>query len=435
MDSCKRLFNDRTVLKQISFIAIVVALLILRRPQQLIHSAVWDEDGTIIFRHLLDYGYSTFFIPFNGYLNSIAKLINFLSLSVSFSFYPEVSTFLAIVFDTLVVLMVAYSPTVLRWKKVAALFVIVAPFNAEVYLLPLYTFWFAGLLLILAVLWEMQPSSTKWFSARMLFILVGGTSSPLVVILLPLFLARALFLRTKQELATLLLAILVSLPQEAHILKAHAATIPSFSLNEFRTIFNLFFGQLFFNFVGNSFYFWLLTISAVLLICFASYVMMSNRAYKNITLATILLLACIVTAIMASALKVDVKILDPYLAGPRYFFYPYICIGFYLCFLGGTNLNYFYKAIPIVLLLLAVGSGIPRYSRTHSDCQWRHFVSRGLTERNTTINFPIEYDGNADSRWNLPLTNDECSRLYRRAFFDHIHPSKNQHTLIVDDLQ
>ncbi|QLH42758.1 MAG: hypothetical protein HWD59_08595 [Coxiellaceae bacterium] len=181
------------------FWLLLLVLLVLRRPDQLFHAYVWDEDKNIMLQWF-DLGViKTFLAPINGYLITISKLINFSALHISFLYYPEVSTALSILFDFLVLLMVAYSPNVLGWRKIAALSVVLIPASTEIQILPLYTFWFAGILLLVSLLWQFKQESKTWYAVRIIMMLLGGASSPLIVSLAPAFWLRLIYLRTIRE--------------------------------------------------------------------------------------------------------------------------------------------------------------------------------------------------------------------------------------------
>ncbi|QLH42760.1 MAG: hypothetical protein HWD59_08605 [Coxiellaceae bacterium] len=181
------------------FWLVLLVLLILRRPDQLFHAYIWDEDKNIILQWFELGTLKTFLAPINGYLVTVPKLINYFGLKLSFAYYPEISTGLAILFNLFSILMVAYAPNLVGWRKLAALAVIVVPTGAEIYILPLYTLWFAGLLLIIVLLWQMTPETKGWYLMRALLVCIGGSSSPLIVALMPAFWLRFIILKRRRE--------------------------------------------------------------------------------------------------------------------------------------------------------------------------------------------------------------------------------------------
>jgi hypothetical protein len=115
------------------------------------------------------------------------------------------------------------APTSLKGKSLCALAVLLNPNGAEVYVVPLYSFWFAGLLVALALLWDKDAQSVTQRFLRSAFILIGGLSSPLVVPLAPLFLLRAIRFG-RAELPFALQAGLVALVQTVATITTGAST-------------------------------------------------------------------------------------------------------------------------------------------------------------------------------------------------------------------
>jgi len=168
------LFKKRYFLYPILFTSFTL-LLASRRWLQLVSPQVWDEDGTKIIPGLINHGLTSFLTPVNGYLITVPKIISLISLTISFSHYPLISTILAWLFIASVGLAVAISPTHLKLKIACALLIFLIPSNPEVFGLPLYTFWWSSILLFLLALWDEKNLQLKW---RVIFLFLGGLSSP-----------------------------------------------------------------------------------------------------------------------------------------------------------------------------------------------------------------------------------------------------------------
>jgi len=151
-------------------------LLLLRSHARLLHPQVWGEDAVPSFRgsgvfDYVNYGPISLLKPVNGYLILLPKLISGLSLLLSFSYYPIISTVLAWLAILVILTLITSNSTQLRvgpWLGALALLV---PSDPEVFGLPLYTFWWATLLLFAAVLWKANSQDLTW---RLPFIIVGG---------------------------------------------------------------------------------------------------------------------------------------------------------------------------------------------------------------------------------------------------------------------
>ena len=145
-------------------------LLYFRRGNQLLSPEVWDEDGKYNIVSFIQNGWMNLFEPVAGYLITIPKLITNISMSISFIYYPEISTYLAWIFTIFVALAVVYSPTHLKYPLLASILIFFIPTDAENFGLPLYTFWFSAILLFLVALWKSNEKQIL----KNIFLLVGG---------------------------------------------------------------------------------------------------------------------------------------------------------------------------------------------------------------------------------------------------------------------
>jgi hypothetical protein len=120
-------------------------------------------------------------------------------------------------------------------------------------------------------------------------------------------------------------------------------------------------------------------------------------------------------SVVLSLARAPLAILDPFMVGPRYFFYPYI-------FLYWLTINLFFqvghseKSFLTMLLLFGLYSSLVNYSRTSDPMSWRGYIDKGLNSR-SSFSIPIHYDGVATRAWPLTITPAECSRLYQESLF------------------
>ncbi len=195
-------FKNIAILSLIFFI-----LLFLRRGMQLLNPHIWNEDGPFNMASFMLHGWHSLYEPTQGYLILIPKLITNISMSISFIYYPEVSTYLTWLFTIVLALMVTYAPTALKYPVLAALSIFLIPTNAEAFGLPLFTLWFSAILLLLAALWK--PGEKQIMKNTLL--VFGGLSSPTIVIIIPVQIYRMIMLSNKkEELLTLLLTIMIA---------------------------------------------------------------------------------------------------------------------------------------------------------------------------------------------------------------------------------
>ena len=176
-----------------SLFTIFLILLASRRWMQLIIPQVWDEDGTQIIPGFITHGWASLFTPVNGYLIMVPKLISAISLTISFSHYPIISTIIVWLFIASIGLAIVLSPTSLKGKLSCAILMLSIPSDPEVFGLPLYTFWWSSILLFLVSLWNEKNQTLGW---RLAFLLIGGLSSPMIVLILSILYLRVFWYRS-----------------------------------------------------------------------------------------------------------------------------------------------------------------------------------------------------------------------------------------------
>ena len=384
------------------FICLIAVLLASRRWAQWVRPQVWDEDGANL-SNFIAHGWVGLFEPVNGYLIIVPKLISFAALQVSFLHYAAVSTVLAWFFIGCVAIAIWRSPTQLKSRLICAVVVFCVPCDPEVFGLPLYTFWWASLLLFLTVFWAEDDTRLTW---RIVFLLLGGLSSPVIVLIGPLMAWRWFRSRLRRDgllLALVLIIVLIQLRFMLQVPSGGIMAIPS----AVRHAVPIFFGGLV---LGNWNWY-----SSVLwpagLICVAV-IIRSVWLGRNFTIASLLFL--LAGTIAMSAVRVDVAAIHPTLAGPRYFFFPFILISWLLVqtlTLRGHRLLQWSAA---GLLTASLVNAAPAWSRTHDDLAWSGHAAActGFSE----YVIPIQFDGHAALAWELSLTGAQCHALLKRSW-------------------
>ncbi|QLH42759.1 MAG: hypothetical protein HWD59_08600 [Coxiellaceae bacterium] len=115
------------------------------------------------------------------------------------------------------------------------------------------------------------------------------------------------------------------------------------------------------------------------------------------------------TVIAVNGLRVDLSMIHPYIAAPRYFFYPFVSLAFFLCWLGYHS-DRLGKIIAIGMLLLAISNGLGHYSQPHDRMNWRGDVAQCLANKEGH-HFSSFFDGKATTTWDLYLTHEQCEQL------------------------
>ena len=295
-------------------------LLYLRRSAQLLHPQVWDEDGTQVIPGLLVHGWKSLFYPVNGYLIIVPKVISAVSLSISGLYYPMVSTILAWTFVAGVCVAISVSPIALRGGPLLGIFTLLIPSDPEAFGIPLYTFWWASLLLFLVTLWNPRSTGITW---RLTFIILGGLSSPIIFLVTPFILLRAILLRQKRAETAILVAALLCCSAQAVAMLHPAAPLAAGLLNAHnlkQVLPKLIGGYLVGNFVRTTDHLVWIATGVFLTFLLLLIPFFRTRPWYLYLIA----LWCGTVYFIAS--RVDFSILQPRISGPRYFFLLSCCL-------------------------------------------------------------------------------------------------------------
>jgi hypothetical protein len=387
-------------------VTVFFSLLLLRSSARLFHPQVWDEDGTRNIFDFVHHGLGSLFSSVNGYLLLIPKCITLVSLSVSFSYYPLISTVVAwgIILAALVV--VASPRTQLRGGLLLGALALIVPTDIEVFGLPSYTFWWATLAVFAVILWEKNSTDLKW---RLPVVVLTGLSSPVIIGVAPFFLLRSvLYRKVWQEWIISSSAVVCALVQFL-VWKSWAAQhAPPVKLTAAKVaqIIPKFFGRyLVGNLLHSSASLW---VAGVIVLAFLTFLFVRYRQSTAYWLTAGLLIASI--AMVAG--RVDISIIHPVLAGQRYFFFPFVLVSWCLLQATAGDKSWYWRLISSLLIALSVLNAVPVITRVrHDDLHWReHVLSCPFFARYLT---PIEYNGRADMAWELDLTGAECRSLLR----------------------
>jgi len=398
---------------------VTIIALVLRRPSQWSNPYLWVEDGRDVLPDFVKYGWQTLFEPVAGYILIPNKLINAIAVSISFRWLPEISLLLCALFTVVVILVIAMSPTRLRAPVLCAIAVLAVPTDPEVFTTSAYALWWGSLLAVVPIFWDEQRAPS--LRCRLPLVLLGALSSPFIVFLAPLYLVRAIWLRQRPEWIMAVVAGLFAAVQAALVLSNTQPGGQQHQLPGMPAVFG--------KFLGN--YLWWSPDAASpalasglgfgLLLVFAVYAV-AQRHRNGLVVA--LVAACLLLSIVASAGRVPVDPLDPFKAGPRYFFYPYIFISWLLIQLM-IEARGVARMVLIALLLAPIPHTLQNGQRTHERLDWRDEV-RHCANGSSTDGIPIHVAGYLNFVWHSPLTADECTQLVRRSLFDN--------TLRSDDL-
>ncbi len=379
--------------------SVFFGLLMSRRWAQIISPQVWVEDGSQIVKRFLIEGWVAFFEPVNGYLVTVPKIISIISLSISLLHYPLISTILTWIFIAMVGVAITIAPTRLNGKFFCAIAIFVIPTAPEVFGLTSYAFWWAALPLFLLTLWNENHSNLGW---RLAFLIFGGLSSPVIILVLPILYFRVYLYRTfRVEYIIAIIATLIATVQLFFIMSGSAGQIPPLYSILLNTVPTFFGGYLLGNWIDNRIELWIIGLGLIFVMLSWFY---ENRAKVYSWILMFLLLGSIGLTVM----RVDPAALHPAVAGPRYLFYPYILISWvliqYFCTTKKTGDRLGLGIIGMILLINCQ----PLWEQQHEDLQWSAHVRTCRLFEDYAI--PVQFHGPKTSAWYFQIPGESCEK-------------------------
>ncbi|WP_134980543.1 hypothetical protein [Xanthomonas axonopodis] len=396
----------------LSIAAATLLALVLRRPSQWTNPYVWVEDGKELLPDFLQYGWGTLVHPVAGYILIPNKLINSISVTLSFRWLPEISLSLAALMTMAVMVALALLPTRLRAPWACALAVLAVPTDAEVFSTSAYALWWGAFLVVIPVFWdERRAPGLQW---RFPMLLLGGLSSPLVVMMAPLYCVRAIILRQREEWWMLLTAGAIGAVQAKLVVLNPVASQERLSAPGVSALLERFVGHFLFR-QPNAAQPALAAGLGLALILVILVAVWAQRRNSDGVLVT--LIACFVLSVTAAAARVPIDLLDPFTGGPRYFFYPYIFLAWILIHIASEARGPA-RLIFVLLLLFPLQQTLQHGYRTHAPLDWREEVKR-CTSGQTDKGPAVHWTGQMAYLWHAPLTAEQCRQLVRNSLFDN----------------
>jgi hypothetical protein len=392
---------------------VMLLIMMYRRPTQFEAPYVWVEDGLLNITDYLASGWKSLWHPIAGYFSVPIKLLNALSMSLSFRWLPEISMALALLFTYAVLLAVAYAPTRLRWPFACALAVMLIPSDSENFAVSLYVGWWGSILALLPLYWN---GDARRDGLRIALIVIGGLSSPLIAGLVPLYAIRYALIRKRIELVALLVVVVISALQYYAVSQAKMVPGGKMFGISISMLIEKFFGLYLSvapNFLQSGLLFWL----GLGLIAFIVASWLQHR--RELGLTFILLGLSLGVAIASTVARVPLDIIHPVQAGPRYFFFPFILLSWVLIQLAsldkaGTRL------FACMILAASLRNMLDGGRRLHGTQDWRGSLQACLqTPLPQLYKIPIHYTGDNNNLWHLELNADQCRKLIQESLFDN----------------
>jgi hypothetical protein len=380
-----------------------------RRPQQVWHPYIWDEEGIVV-RHFLDGGWLSALGPIQGYLILPATLLVPLAASISFAHLPVLMFWFATgVFAlTVVILVVPESRFGGRGTKaLMALAMALCPVNPETFGVLLYSFWWAALWPVIVLGWKRD----LWW-ARAPLLVIAALSSPAGAAMVVPFAVAWWFSRRRTDLLSAAILACGVVVELTVFLNSDRRDVVSTSVGEVlqqssRTL--GLFPSPWADPTGSTSRATTVAGLAVLAVLIAA-VVESLRRHR--TIEPLLLLLPVVLFTVLSAVPSPLMT-SPGGDGSRYYFLPFVSLAWLLLnLLIDARLSRATHLLAGVLLAAAAIGIVTNFSRpaaaTTGRLDWRQELERCADSPGYQVDVPVYFDGSKDDLWVLRMTPAEC---------------------------
>ncbi len=384
--------DRRTALDRTSAIATVMlccAVWVLRRPDQLLRPYVWAEEYLIVNRTVTEGFWTAAFSEYVGYFLVPTSMIIAGITAIGPRYLPELEyvAATAIFLGTILLLVVPMSRQPLRTRCLMALLLVLAPMRPEVFGVALYSFWWVALWPAITLMWERD----NWL-LRVPALVFGGLSGLAgSVLFVPFALASILRRRTSDYVSTAILAALFALQISTFATSERRASIPVEPLSIVRQFFRNF---------GLYAFGWVETATPGF-IEFSGFVIASflgaavgRQVLRRAGQRDDLLLFGVAIGVLGLLSSVTAPLVTHHvLAGPRYYFYPFVLTAWYLLLVATSTDTGVVRRIAGGLLAMSVLTLAPAFSSGHIPRSWAEELARCAQSDAETFGIPVNLDG------------------------------------------
>ncbi len=377
----------------------MAVLLFCRKPDTFLNPQFWAEDGTVFFKDYICYGgFKSITIPHAGYLHLVPRLIACIASLFPLSMMPTIYNYSAFAAMLLVGGAIFSSRCSIPFKPLLALSMILVPHYGEVFMNITNIQWYLCFLPLI-LLSEEPPVKFYQYLSDYLIIIFCGLTGPLMLFLLPLFIAKCFTRKSLHNYGILLTVLLCASIQGWYIFNTTNISEMGGSLGQICSDINTWanllgvrlFGQLF---LENKI---LAMINPIILAVFAMMMpivliwLASSR--KQLYLVGLFLFFGIAIA-LSTLYKFGPSpeiVAYAFTNGERYFYIPYVMVMWSLTIcLNSPNLIK-RLIVPVLLLMILVASAHHFKSQPFVDYHWKQYC--GEIEKGNPIHIPINPSG------------------------------------------
>jgi hypothetical protein len=223
---------------------------------------------------------------------------------------------------------------------------------------------------------------------------------------MPFFLAVKFYFNRagdkKMWIAMIATSVLLTGIQLYFVLSLQAANgVSIFNADFIPELLKRFFGMYYLGFTSNVA---ILYVGAVLLLIHfgISFYQSTQRLYL------LLLFGMLGATIFLSVARVDIKLIEPFSNGPRYFFFPFVIMAWILLSTLDTRMRDF----SVAILILATLSSFMLFARKHEDLSWRRDLISCACQKDA-YNILVHSNGSTGLANILTLPGEVCQNLVK----------------------
>ncbi len=381
---------------------------ILRRPDQFLHPYVWVEEYQALNTYQSEGLLHVISMPIEGYFVWPTTFSEGVAAALSFAHIPRIDYFFSTAWfvATVCLLLVPASALRLQWRVAMAALMVLAPMNPEVFGVAAYIFWWVTLWPLITLIW----SHDHWW-LRIPVLILGGMSgiagSALVVPYAVLFVMSR---QRRYGVGAAILGVTSVVQAIRYVTSARFQQIPldpgNIALQELHNFSYYAFGWL--NPIDHEF---LGLAGACILLAIvgaAAYAVALRSPYSKEMVG--LVIGLLVLSVLSSVPAPLISL--PYSAGPRYYFLPYVVLGWVLLSIAFTTELRWARTASWVLIVMSLLSLPQNFSRHQQFVSWSGQLARCQTET-APFSVPVHLDGLIADMWNdnLYIEPQTCKRL------------------------
>lgn len=393
----------------IGTIAFGLVVWFLRRPDQILHPYVWVEEFQILNSYQTHGLLQAILSPYQGYFLWPTSFTVGFAAAVSFLHVPQIDYWLSTAWflATLCLVLIPASRLPLTWRIGMAVLLVLAPMDPEVYGIALYSLWWTTLWPLISLIW----SKDYWW-LRIPVLIIGGMSSlPGTALVVPYAVLFALTRRRRDLVGTAVLGVTFGVQAITYLTSPRSQQIAIHPLKiviqELRT-----FSDYALTWLKPTDSHFLAFAGTCILVAILGVVAYSavRRHSPNTTEIIALVVGLLVVGVLSSVSEPLIS--DPILAGPRYYFLPYVVLGWVLLMIAVTSELRWARIAATSLIVMSLLTLSQDFSRHDDSVSWSDQLARCRTA-SEPFPVPVHNNGVRADMWQrvLFITPQTCRRL------------------------